>query len=56
MISEEDRAYFEGRLAQELRRAEDAALPEVAATHRQLADRYRTLLEAGVEYELVAVK
>lgn len=48
MISEEDRAYYERRYAEETARAAAAAKPEVAEAHRALAARYHERLSGGV--------
>jgi len=39
--------YYQSRLNQELALSENTSIPEIAATHRQLAEFYRGKVEAA---------
>ena len=48
-MTEDDVAYYQGRMNQETQRAAVESNPNVASVHRQLADGYRARLDGAAK-------
>jgi hypothetical protein len=55
-MTQADRDYFERRSVEERQAADRAADAKVAATHRELADRYEALVASYLKIEQVKVR
>ena len=50
-MTDDDVAYYEGRMNQEAQRASVESNPNVASVHRELADGYRARLDSAAKPE-----
>lgn len=55
-MSHSDEDYFRRRQADEQRRADAAARPEIRRVHQEFADRYGTLIQGPVPVSPAAVR